>query len=216
MIKACIFDCDGTLVDSLVSISYCANKTLNEFGYPDIEFEKYKILVGDGAKMLILRCLQCVGAPEDMLDTVLARYKEHFKVDCTYQVKPYDGILDLLAELKKRGIRTAVFSNKPHAQTVTVIDSAFEKDTFDMVLGQKENLPIKPAPDGALLIAESFGVKPEECLYFGDTNTDMQTGNSAGMHTVGVLWGFRDREELEKNHAEHIIGHPREAAAFLD
>lgn len=206
MIKACIFDCDGTLLDTLISISYCANRALRDYGFLEIPVVEYKKMVGDGAQELIRRCLRRVGDTEcENFERVFDRYREYFKVDCMYEVKPYEGIVELVEELKKHGILTAVFSNKPHLQTQDVIDHCFEKGTFDKVLGCTDEIPRKPAPDGALLIAKEFGVRPDECLYVGDTNTDMQTGNGAGMETVGVLWGFRERAELEENRARYIV-----------
>ncbi|MFW5675379.1 MAG: HAD family hydrolase, partial [Acetivibrio ethanolgignens] len=133
-----------------------------------------------------------------------------FKKDCTYKVKPFDGIPELLREAKVRGIKLSVVSNKPHERTVEVIDKLFGKDVFDMVVGQREGIARKPDPFGALEAARSFGLKPEECRYIGDTNVDMETGHRAGMFTVGVLWGFRDRAELEANHADAIVAEPKE------
>lgn len=211
MIKACIFDCDGTLLDTLISIAYNANLALKDYGFPEIPAEEYKKMVGDGAQELIRRCLKRCGDMQcERFDEVYKRYREYFKEGCMYQVKPYDGIEEAVEVLKKRGVKTAVLSNKPHEQTLDVISKTFRKDAFDMVLGYKPEISRKPAPDGAWKIMDKFDVTKEECLYIGDTNTDMQTGNAAGMHTVGVLWGFRDRKELEENHAQYIIGHPRE------
>ena len=89
-------------------------------------------------------------------------------------------------------------------------ETIFGADCFDIILGQQEGIPRKPSPEGAWMISDKFEVKPEECMYVGDTNTDMQTGKAAGMMTIGVTWGFRDREELEENHADVIIDHPTE------
>lgn len=214
--KACVFDCDGTLLDTLASIAYCANRALRDFGFRDFEKEAYKLFVGDGAATLIKRCLSragdenCLHFPE-----VFARYREYFAVDCMYEVRPYEGVPEAIAELKKRGIAVSVLSNKPHAETRKVIGDMFGAKTFDYVQGQMDGLPIKPAPDGALKIAEALRVRPEECLYIGDTGTDMKTGNAAGMHTVGVLWGFRDRQELMENHAQIIIEKPCEILGLL-
>ena len=109
----------------------------------------------------------------------------------------------------------AVLSNKPHENTEKVVYTLFGENLFSLVRGQSPGVPRKPDPLGALLEAETLGVKPEECLYIGDTATDMQTGNRAGMKTVGVLWGFRSREELEESHAAHIIGKPQELLDLL-
>ncbi|MCI8416398.1 MAG: HAD family hydrolase [Lachnospiraceae bacterium] len=216
MIGACIFDLDGTLCDSVVSIGTCVNHVLEEFGLPSVEIERFYYFVGDGVHQLILRTLAYVGAPENLAEAVMARYLKRFREECLYQVKPYEGIIAMLQAIHKRGIPMAVLSNKPHENTRKVIYTLFGKDTFAVVRGQQEGIPRKPDPRGALMEAELLGILPEECLYVGDTATDMRTGNRAGMVTVGVLWGFRDREELMANHAAHIIGHPRELVNLLD
>ncbi|MDO4345337.1 MAG: HAD family hydrolase [Eubacteriales bacterium] len=216
MIKACIFDCDGTLLDTLTSISYCANRALADFGFPVFDSRAYKYFVGDGAANLVRRCLKAAGDTKcSHFDEVLKRYKEYFAVDCMYEVRPYEGINELTEQLKKQGIAFAVLSNKPHEQTVKVISDTFPENTFAAVQGQMEGIPIKPAPDGALFLAKKMGALPEECLYIGDTDTDMKTGNAAGMHTVGVLWGFRERKELEENRAEFIAGCPEEILQII-
>ena len=134
-------------------------------------------------------------------------YREMFAADPMYKVVPYEGMPETLKELKKRGIRLAVCSNKPHPAAVKVIAQLYGDD-FDMVLGQSDAIRRKPAPDGPLMIAGKFGVRPEECMYVGDTSTDMKTGKAAGMFTVGALWGFRDREELNANGADLVAEHP--------
>lgn len=209
--KAVIFDLDGTLADSLDSITYCTNRTIARFGFAPFERDRYRYFVGDGAAELVKRALIASG------DTDLAYYEEaqmeyakNFKEDCMYQVVPYPGIVDTLLALKERGILLAVNSNKPHARTVDVIHTLFGTEMFDAIQGQMPEFKIKPSPDGILHIAEILKVKRSDILYVGDTSTDMKTGKSAGVFTVGVLWGFRDRKELEENHADAIIAHPAE------
>lgn len=216
MIKACVFDCDGTLLDTLQSLTYCGNRALRDFGFQEFECDDYRYFVGDGAANLVRRALKKAGDETcSHFEEVFRRYKEYFAADCMYEVKPYRGIPETLKELRKAKIACTVLSNKPHAQTLQIMEDMFEAGTFAAVQGQQDGLPIKPAPDGALRIAEKLGVSPKECLYIGDTGTDMQTGNSAGMHTVGVLWGFRDREELMENRAEEIIKEPKEILELL-
>ena len=142
-------------------------------------------------------------------EEALSSYTKLFAEHCLYHVRPYDGIREMLEALKKQGIRIAVLSNKPHARTVENIETVFGKGYFDIVAGQKDEIPKKPDPAGVNLILEQFGCRPEECLYFGDTNTDMQTGLNAKAHTVGVTWGFRDREELEAFHPDFVIDDPK-------
>jgi len=130
-------------------------------------------------------------------------------------VKPYDGIRELLAALKEKGIALAVLSNKPHAETIQVIETLFGKDYFDVIQGQKEGVAIKPSPEGVFQILEQLALTPEDILYLGDTATDMKTGKSAGAFTIGALWGFRDRKELEEACADGIIDHPLQLLQYL-
>lgn len=236
--KACIFDLDGTLADTVRSIAYSGNLTLGAFGYKPLPEENYKYYAGDGAKELVRRFLGAVrgrdggdlsaasleraleigaGVPDEdrEFQDMYRKYREIFGENCMYEVKPYPGIPELLQALRQRGVKTAVLSNKPHAQTLDVVERLFGPGTFDMVQGQMEGIPKKPSPKGALHIAAAFSAEPWECLYAGDTNTDMQTGNAAGMFTVGVLWGFRDEKELLDNHAMALLRHPLEMLPYL-
>lgn len=211
MIRCCIFDLDGTLLDTLKALTYTTNLVLEQFGYGPVDEEHMKQFVGDGYKMQLERALRYAGDEKlQHHEESLPLYTELFAKYCLYQVKPYDGIRELLAGLKSRGIRIAVLSNKPHARTVENIEAVFGKGYFDMVAGEQPGVPKKPDPAGVRRILDRFGVKPEECLYFGDTNTDMKTGIGAGLVTVGVEWGFRGREELEAFHPSYIIAHPKE------
>lgn len=216
MKKAVIFDLDGTLSDSIHSIKYCADRAVAEFGFGPFTEQQYKYFVGDGAANLVRRALAAGGDEEGIhFEEAFARYKEIFRENCMYQVVPYDGIRELLAALKEKGVKIAVLSNKPHAETVNVIETLFGKDYFDVIQGQKEDVAIKPSPEGVFQILEQLGLTVEEVLYLGDTSTDMKTGKSAGAFTLGALWGFRERQELEENHADAIIAHPREVLKFL-
>lgn len=216
MKKAVIFDLDGTLSDSIHSIKYCADRAVAEFGFGPFTEQQYKYFVGDGAANLVRRALAAGGDEEGIhFEEAFARYKEIFRENCMYQVVPYDGIRELLAALKEKGVKIAVLSNKPHAETVNVIETLFGKNYFDVIQGQKENVAIKPSPEGVFQILEQLGLTVEEVLYLGDTSTDMKTGKSAGAFTLGALWGFRERQELEENHADAIIAHPREVLKFL-
>ena len=138
-----------------------------------------------------------------------------FVKDCTKGVVPFEDINELLKQLKKREIKLAVLSNKPHDRTIDVVNKIFGNNTFDMVLGYKNEETKKPNPYGALLIAKRFNIKPEDCVYIGDTDTDMQTGINAGMYTIGVSWGFRDREELIKNKANIIVDNPMDLLNYF-
>lgn len=216
MIKAVIFDLDGTLLNTIESMEAAGSRMLRDFGLTPRPAEEYKQYAGDGAKTLVRRVLAAAGKPDEgLLERAFPVYMGYFAQTCGYHVEPYPGIRELLTALSQRNIRLAVLSNKPHQQTVDVVTAYFGTKLFDLVMGQSEAFPKKPAPDGALWMAKEFGVLPSECLYLGDTNVDMQTGKAAGMKTVGVLWGFRDEKELKENHADAIIRHPMEALELL-
>ncbi len=216
MKKAVIFDLDGTLSDSIHSIKYCADKALEPLGYGPFSEKQYMYFVGDGAANLIKRALTEGGDGSlQHFDEAFASYRELFREGCMYQVEPYDGIRELLARLKDRGVAIAVLSNKPHAETVHVIETLFGEGYFDVIWGQMENVPIKPSPEGVFRILEQLSLTPQDILYLGDTATDMKTGKGAGAYTVGALWGFRERKELEDNHADAIIEHPLELLQYL-
>ncbi len=209
MKKAVIFDLDGTLSDSISSIKYSCDKALEPLGYGPLTVSQYKIFVGDGAANLVKRALYACGDTElKYFEDVFARYKDIFALHCMDGVKPYDGITELIAALKEKGIRLAVLSNKPHTETIHVVETLFGPACFDVIQGQKENVAIKPSPEGVFCILKEMNLTAEEILYVGDTCTDMRTGKGAGAFTVGCLWGFRDRTELEENHADAIIEKP--------
>ena len=208
MIKACIFDLDGTLANTLDSMAYVANEILKGMGLKEQPTENFKYYSGEGADMLVRRCLKDAGDSElTHFEECRALYRKKFDEDPLYKVVPYEGIKETLQTLKNTGVKLAVCSNKPHIAAVKVIDKMFP-GYFDLVIGQSDAIRRKPAPDGPLKIAEEFGVKPEECMYIGDTKTDMQTGKAAGMYTVGALWGFRGRRELEENGADIVADGP--------
>lgn len=215
MIKLCIFDLDGTLAMTIESMAVAANRVLRELGLPEQPSDAFRYFAGDGAKELCRRCLKAAGDEEGVYyEEMYRRYRIYFGETCMYQVKPYEGIPELLENLKRAGIRISVLSNKPHAQAVDVVEKLFGEGYFDAVQGQTEEVPRKPSPVGANRLAELFQVKKKECLYIGDTATDMETGNAAAMITVGVLWGFRDRKELMESHAAHIVERASEIYAL--
>ena len=214
MYKACIFDLDGTLVDTLNSIAYFANSALKKCGYKEIEVQEYRYLVGNGADLLMRRMLNTVCGEgqytEDEVRNLRATYDQLYESDPTNRVTNYDGMANTVESLREKGIKLAVLSNKPHNCTSAIVAALFEPGTFEVCYGQKPDVARKPSPEGALLIAKELKVAPNECLYIGDTNTDMKTGAAAGMDTAGVLWGFRTRRELEENHANYVLENPTE------
>ena len=217
MYKACIFDLDGTLTDTLESLTYSVNETLKELNLSEITSEQCKSFVGNGARYLIEQALKASGDIElQHIEKAMEIYGRVFKENCTYHVEPYKGIREMLKSLRALGIKLAVLSNKPHLQTLDVIDSFFEADMFTYVQGQLDGVPRKPDPSAVWMIAEKLQVKKEECIYVGDSEVDMQTANAAGVLGVGVTWGFRSRQVLEENGAKYTINHPEELISIIE
>ena len=217
MYKACIFDLDGTLTDTLESITRSVNLTLERMGLPVITLEQCREFVGSGARKLMERTLKSCG-DEDLvrIEEAMEIYGRVFAENCTYHVKPYDGIEKMLKALKERGIYLAVLSNKPDGHTKDVVHTSFGDAIFDYVQGQKEEIPRKPDPAAVFAIMEMAGISREECVYIGDSDVDMCTGNNAGVMTVGVSWGFRSREILKETGADVIIDHPEELTVIVN
>ena len=216
MYKVAIFDLDGTLTDTLESMAVAGNKTLERVGLEKRKVEEYKYFAGDGADTLVRRMLIASGDTEcKLFDKAYNLYRKEFAIDCTYKVKIYDGIMEMVKQMKEKGMKLAVLSNKPHARAVEVVYKFFGEGLFDIVQGQVDGVAKKPDPQGAILIAKKLGVETNECLYVGDTDVDMKTGKSADMFTVGVLWGFRDEEELRTNGADKIVSKPSEITELL-
>lgn len=215
MKRAVIFDLDGTLLNTVESMAVAGNRMLRDLGLRPQPVDRYRYYAGDGADMLVQRALLEAGDVElSRYEEAKARYRAYFARSCTYHVRPYQGILELLNGIKGRGARTAVLSNKPHRQTLEVIQAYFP-GVFDAVQGQTEAVPRKPDPVGVRAILKKLNLKAEDCLYVGDTNVDMMTAHAAGIFGVGVLWGFRTREELEQNHADAIVNTPAEILQIL-
>lgn len=216
MYRLCIFDLDGTLADTLDSLVFSVNETLKEMGLPPISQERCRQFVGNGARVLMEKSLWEAGEPAPgRLDDAMQIYGRIFHENCTYHVVPYEGIQELLGEMKQKGMKLAVLSNKPHKQTVRVVENVFGRGMFHRIQGQTDGIPRKPDPGAALKIAEELGVLPQETVYIGDSEVDIATGTNARMTTIGVEWGFRSRAILQKAGAAHIVSVPEEIMKLI-
>ena len=209
-----IFDLDGTLVDSLNDIGEAANSALRELGYPDHAVDRYRHFVGDGLMTLARRIV-----PEDTAESRIIQLVEEFKNryhnNWSRTSRPYPGIKVMLDRLEENGVNLAVLSNKPDEFTQKFVSTFFSGVNFGQVFGNREQVPKKPDPLGALEIAKSLGSEPGCCLFVGDTSVDILTGKAAGMVCMGVTWGFRDRLELEYCGADIIIDKPEELIGYV-
>ena len=178
--------------------------------------EQCRNFVGDGARCLMERALRAAGDTElKRIDEGMEVYGRVFQENCNYNVKPYDGIAEILNVLKSRGLKLAVFSNKPHLQAVQVVETFFQEGIFDLVWGQREGYPRKPDPAGIFDILKEFQVTAKEGIYVGDSEVDVKTGKAAGILTIGANWGFRSKALLESTGADATIDHAEELLKFL-
>ncbi|MCI8709317.1 MAG: HAD family hydrolase [Dorea sp.] len=216
MIKACIFDLDGTLTDTIDSLAYSVGETLKEMGLKPITKAQCQSFVGNGAKYLLDKSLQAAGDTDaGRLNEAMEIYGRIFDENCTYHVTAYRGIERMIEKLKEKEVKLAVLSNKPHRQTVKVAQEIFGGDVFDALQGQQEGIPRKPSPEGIYAILEKLGVSKEECLYVGDSEVDVATGTAAGTKTVSVAWGFRTEDQLRAAGASLIIRSPEELLGLI-
>jgi len=217
-----IFDLDGTLIDTLEDIAISTNYVLEQFGKKPIPLKNYRYLVGEGALKLMQDILP--DASDKDIKKALGMYEKHYATQYNKNTKLYDGISKLLTFLQKRGFKLAILSNKPNSFTKLCAVKYLRNWKFDTVYGIREGIPRKPDPAGAKEIMKELHVEPQECLFMGDTKIDMITDTKIDMITakranidsIGVLWGFRDRDELEQNGAKYIAQSPELAIKLID
>lgn len=213
---AILFDLDGTLLDTLADIAESANQVLAAHGYPTHPIGAYRSFIGDGLVRLFGRVLPADRRGEEVVAECAASFQERYAENWNVRTRRYEGVAELLDAATTRGLKMAVLSNKPHAFTRRCVDAYFSAWRFEAVLGQRDGVPRKPDPAGAREIVERLDVGAEHFLYLGDTPTDMRTALSAGMHPVGVSWGFRPVEELRAAGAAQIITRPVELMDLVD
>ncbi|HEU4535945.1 MAG TPA: HAD family hydrolase, partial [Polyangiaceae bacterium] len=208
VIRAFLFDLDGTLIDSLVDIAEAMNDALAEAGWPTHPLAVYRDSVGEGVDALARRVAPPEAAADDARRSALAaRYQAFYAGRSTRATRPYPGVPELIAALRGRGVPLAVLSNKPDAATRHLVDAFFAPGSFAAVRGQRPGVPRKPDPSAALALAAELGVPPAEVAFVGDTAVDMRTARAAGMVAVGVSWGFRPGE-LREAGAEQVVDEP--------
>ncbi len=200
-----IFDLDGTLVHTIEDIAGAANELFTRHGFPEHEMDYYLKWIGNGAVKFIERAY---GKPveREQLLTYVSEFKEIYSRNLHNKSRVYDGVPALLDELVNRGVKMAILSNKPHLLTQKVASFYLSDWPFDPVLGQREEVPRKPDPAGAIEIAGRMGIDAAKILFVGDSDNDIYTGRSAGMVPVAVSWGY-GRLIKEPAEGEYLMIH---------
>lgn len=215
-LKAIIFDLDGTLLDTLEDLSNAANRVLERNGFPTHDMNAYRYMVGDGAVVLMRRALPEERRNDVTIQGCVEGFRTEYERGWKTKTRPYDGVAEMLDALTAHGMKMTVLSNKPDDFTRRCVAEYLSQWTFDLVLGQRDSVPLKPDPSGAMEISRSLNIPPSQFVYLGDTAIDMKTAVAAGMYPVGALWGFRSGQELLENGARLLIKTPPELLRLLN
>lgn len=205
-----IFDLDGTLLDTLDDLAASTNAALLHGGMPERTRDEVRSFVGNGVRKLMERAIPG-GASNPRFDETFSFFRQHYLHHSLDTTRPYDGILELLAELRRRGKRTAIVSNKFYAATQDLARHFFP-DTIEVAIGEHEEAGIhkKPAPDTVVEALRQLGVTREQAVYIGDSDVDIMTARNCSMPCISVLWGFRDEDFLIAHGAETLVREPSE------
>jgi len=213
--KAVIFDLDGTLLNTLDDIGESANGVLAEYNLPACPINNYKLFIGNGAKNLIRRASK--GKIEETeLDIVINKFRAAYALRFDRKTKIYPGIENLLTWLQNVGIPFGVLSNKSNDLTNKIIKHYFPSHTFFAICGQKTGIPIKPDPTQANNMISTLKYQSNEFIFVGDSGVDMDTAHNAGIYALGVMWGFREKSELEDHRADFIVSNPEEIRMSIE
>jgi phosphoglycolate phosphatase len=207
-IEAAIFDLDGTLLNTLQDIADATNAVLGALGFAPHPVKAYRFFVGDGIEALAERVLPPGQREETTIAQVVSLLKKAFLRRGGKHIKPYDGIPEMVEHFKACGISLAILSNKPDEATQITVDQCLHKSSFDLIIGARSTEAKKPDPGQALYIARQLSVSPPNILFIGDTHIDMQTARNAQMVAVGVLWGFREADDLIRHGAQLLVKNP--------
>ncbi len=214
-VKAVIFDLDGTLLNTIEDLADSGNLALKAIGLPPFSIDDYYRFVGKGLDTAITRMLKKTGADKEKHQKLKDAFQGHYDKRKRNKTKPYSGIVRTLRVLSENNITLGVLSNKNHRDTVDVVNHFFPDIPFAKVYGKKEVYPIKPDPTSLLAMLIKLNLKKDDVVYVGDTATDMLTAKRASVFAVGVLWGFRDKEELTKAGADVVINDPEDLLGIV-
>ena len=205
MVKAIVFDLDGTLLDTLDDLHLSLNQIMQKFGYPTLEKNQVRALLGSGVKYLVTNALPI--SARDRVDEILPEFKEYYDIHKDDNTAPYDKVIEMLKAVKEKGYKTAIVSNK-YDKAVQQLKNSIFSGYIDFALGQVDGVANKPAPDGVNLALEKLGVSKEEAVYVGDSEVDLLTAKNANLRCIACSWGFRDKDQLIFHGATEIIDSP--------
>ncbi len=212
MKKGCLFDLDGTLVNSIEDLAISTNEVLKLHDLPTYDISQYRLFVGNGVKKLMERAL---GQEHiDLLDECLNDFQKIYRQHCLDHTLPYQGIKELIDDLKAKGIKMSVVTNKPHALAIKIVETLFP-DTFVAIYGQQDLYPVKSDPQSTYLALMAMKLDKKDCLFIGDSQVDIDTGYNAEIDSVGVTWGFRGRQELTEAGANDIVDNPAQIMEII-
>ncbi|WP_276378855.1 HAD family hydrolase [Flavobacterium sp. H4147] len=212
--KGIIFDLDGTLVNSLEDISDAMNKVLQGLNFPTHTYDTYQYFIGSGLRNLVSKAIPSTNNSDEQIEICFECMINEYREICTLKTKPYDGIVELLENLTSQNIKMAVFSNKADELTKKIASEIFPNH-FDTAVGLSTEALKKPNPFEALAIGKKWNLNPEEILFVGDSDIDMQTAVNANMFPVGVTWGYRTEEELKNSGAKLVVNKASELIEIL-
>ncbi|PID57280.1 HAD family hydrolase [candidate division KSB3 bacterium] len=213
--NAIVFDLDGTLLNTLEDLADSTNRMLQTLGFPEHAVDAYRYFVGNGMAKLIENVLPEAARTKAVMTQALQLFQENYQKNWKNNTRPYEQVPDMLDRLQEKGITFTILSNKPDAFTQRCVAELLPQWHFEIVQGQKAGIPRKPDPAGALDIARTLALHPNEFFYLGDTATDMKTAVAAGMFPGAALWGFREREELLEHGAQQLFECPLDVSDFL-
>ncbi len=213
MYDTIVFDLDGTLLDTLYDLYVCTNDILKKYDCPQRSFQEVRQFVGNGIKKLIERALP--EKKQDLLEDAFNDFLKHYEIHKMDNTKPYDGIYELLKELKNRNIKMAIVSNKIDSAVKQMCTPLFGK-YINVMLGESDKLLKKPAPDMVYEALKLLNSSKKSTLFVGDSETDVLTANNAGIDVCGVDWGFRGGDILKKSKINYLIFKPLELLDILN
>ena len=200
--KAALFDMDGTVLDTLDDLHAAVNVALARFGYPPRTRDEVRRFIGNGVRRLMERAVPA-GTDEARIAAVLDGYRTYYEQHAENLTRPYPGLLDALHSLRAAGVRLAVVTNKPDGAAQR-LSARYFPGLFDETVGIREGVAVKPAPDAVFAVLERMGVAPEDAVYIGDSDTDIETARNAGTACIAAAWGYRGEEFLRAHGADTV------------